>query len=220
LFAAGRLDRLHRAGDEVVWLLGRGYSMDSAIRVVGDHHQLEARQRLALTRSCCAESTREARTAKHLAANALRGAELSIDGFNLVVTLEVALGGGVLLACRDGCLRDLAGLRGSYHVLDDTDRAIGLVRAELEAVGASRVEVLLESAVSNAGRLRGVIEHAMELSSVATTVTLVRDADPLLATRGFVISADAAVLDRAKSWFNLARWIVDRHITDAWRVAP
>lgn len=220
LFAAPDLDRLHRAGDEVVWLLGRGYSMESAVRVVGDHHQLEARQRLSLTRSCCAESARDARAEKHLDASALRGAELSIDGFNLVVTLEVALGGGVLLACRDGCLRDLAGLRGSYHVVDDTERAIALVREELESVGAAGVEIFLESAVSNAGRLRGLIERAMESSQVTATVTLVRDADPLLATRSFVISADAVVLDRAASWFNLARRIVDRHVPEAWRVSP
>jgi hypothetical protein len=217
LFAA-RLDVLRRAADEVVWLLGRGYSMESAVRVVGDHHQLEARQRLALTRSCCSDAARDARRAKLLESNTMRESAVSIDGFNLIVTLEVALGGGVLLESRDGCLRDLAGLRGSYHVLDETEHAIGLVRDALESLGVRTAEIFLESAVSNAGRLRGMIEQAMTASSVACTVTLVRDADPLLAEREFIVSADAAILDRAVSWFNLARWIVERHVSDAWRV--
>jgi hypothetical protein len=150
--------------------------------------------------------------------DSVRGATVSIDGFNLIVTLEVALGGGVLLAGRDACLRDLAGLRGSYHLVDDTTHAVTLVGGALETLGAARAEIFLESAVSNAGRLRGEIEALAGGWSVPVAVTLVRDADPVLATRECVITADAAVLDRCGSWFNLARWIVERHVTHAWRV--
>ena len=218
LFSVAQIEKLHRAADEVVWLLGLAYSMDSAVRVVGDHHQLTTRQRNAISRVCCAEQLASARTARVIDAQSLRGAEVSIDGFNLIVTLETALGGGLVLACRDGCLRDLAGLRGSYHLLDDTSRAIELVGRELDALAAIRAEILLESAVSNAGRLRGAIESAAAQWRTPITVTLVRDADPILATRGNVITADAAVLDRCTSWFNLARVIVEREIVSAWCV--
>ncbi len=219
LFGDDRLEVLHRAADEVVWLLGRDYPIETAVRVVGDHHQLESRQRLALSRSCCAERARDARAARSLATDALRGAALSIDGFNLVVTLETALGRGLLLASRDGCLRDLAGLRGSYHLVDDTEHVIALLGKALAALGIARAEMFLESAVSNAGRLRGAIEAAADAWTVPIEITLVRDADPILATREAVVTADAAVLDRCRSWFNLARWIVERDVPDAWFVS-
>lgn len=211
-----KLAVLRRAADEVVWLRGRDYPLASAVRMVGDHHQLEARARLVLSRSCCSPAAAEHRRAKELEPHALHGASLSIDGFNLVVTLETALGGGLLLVGRDGCLRDLAGLRGSYHLLDDTTRAIDLVFEAIDTLGAARVEVLLEGAVSNAGRLREAIVTAAGARDV--TVTLVRDADPILVDRARVVSADALILDGCASWFNLTRWIVDRAIPDAWRV--
>ena len=37
---------------------------------------------------------------------------LFIDGFNLIITLEVALSGSSVLLGKDQVLRDLAGLRG------------------------------------------------------------------------------------------------------------
>ena len=40
-----------------------------------------------------------------------------IDGFNTIITLEVALSGSHVFCCRDDVLRDLAGLRGT-HALD------------------------------------------------------------------------------------------------------
>ena len=50
---------------------------------------------------------------------------LLVDGFNLIITIEVALSGGLVLDCADGTVRDLAGLRGSYHPVDETDGAAG-----------------------------------------------------------------------------------------------
>lgn len=50
-----------------------------------------------------------------------------IDGFNTVITLEVALSGSPVFYCRDGALRDLAGLRGTYRVIDKTQEAIELL---------------------------------------------------------------------------------------------
>lgn len=46
LFGPEALPRLRAAVEEVSWLLGRGYPMRLAVETVGDHHQLEARQRL------------------------------------------------------------------------------------------------------------------------------------------------------------------------------
>ena len=43
---------------------------------------------------------------------------------NVLITLESALGGGVLLRCRDGCLRDMASLHGTYRIVDETDPAL------------------------------------------------------------------------------------------------
>ena len=54
----------------------------------------------------------------------LQGRPIRVDGFNLVLTLESALGGGVILGGRDGCFRDPAGVHGSSRRVEETRPAL------------------------------------------------------------------------------------------------
>jgi hypothetical protein len=221
LFGPAALAVLRRAADEVVWLLGREYPIETAVRVVADHHQLEARQRMALLRTCSSPAKAASRLTRSMEPGQIARNTLHVDGFNLIVTLETALGGGLTMRCRDGCMRDLAGLRGSYRMVDETPAVIRLILDSLAALGNRASVVYLESAVSNSGRLRSALDSiARELSPDSNIeIELVRDADPILAKAEGVVSADAMILDRCRSWFNLAAWIVDTSVPDAWCVA-
>ncbi len=216
LFAAAALARLRAAGEELSFLLSRDYPIESALGLVGNHHQLDARQRLALQRTQCGEAALAQRLARRLDGGALRGQPLLVDGFNLVITLEVALSGGLLLAGREGALRDLAGLRGSYRLVQETERALALLDAALGELGPSSVRVLLDEPVSNSGRLRQRLLAVVR--SVPIEVELLPDPDAALVGGERVASADGAVLDACRSWFNLAAWIVARQVPQAWVV--
>lgn len=103
--AAGKLNA---AGQELVFLMNRGYDVKSASTFIGNHHLLSQRQRLALARIASTRDALRARRQKEL----LQAPEsLVLDGFNTIITLEVALSGSLLLAGMDGTIRDLAGLR-------------------------------------------------------------------------------------------------------------
>lgn len=215
LFSPDTLPRLRRAAEEVAGLLDRGYSTATALTAVGNHHQLELRQRVALSRGCCSEAARQARQARALTPEQLTGLELYIDGFNLMIALEVALGGGVLMEGRDGCLRDLAGLRGSYHLVVETETALAYVGQALMSLGVAGAHFYLDAAVSNSGRLRSVILEQATAWPLTVTVELLPNVDPTLAALAGVVSADAVILDACSSWVNLAVWIVARNIPDA-----
>lgn len=208
LFGAEAVPVLRRAAEEVVWLLGRGYPMTSAVTTVGNHHQLDVRQRVALSRSCCSEAQREGRRAREIPVDALEGRALAIDALNLVITVEVALGGGVLLRGRDGCLRDLAGLRGSYHPVDDTDEALDRIGAALAGARAASAAFFLDAPVSNSGRLRARLLARAEGWAVPVSAELVPDADPVVAAAECAVSSDAAVLDRCAAFCNLGARVV------------
>ena len=75
-----------------------------------------------------------------------------LDGFNPVITLEVALSGSLLLAGMDGTIRNPAGLRGSYRIVDKTVRAVELLLDRLEALGVRDALFYLDQQVSNSGR--------------------------------------------------------------------
>lgn len=216
LFAPTALPKLRAACTEVSWLLGRGYRMDPALRAVCEHHQLDTRQRLAVQRSACSTQQERARRDKSLSPQQAAGGAWAIDGFNLIITLEVALSSGVLLSGQDGALRDLAGLRGSYHPIAETTRALDLLGDATRRYQPPAVWIWLDAPVANSGRLR---ERIMECSAswpCPVVINLVPNADLSLAGSGWVISSDSVVLDSCTSWINLASWLLAEQIPSAW----
>ena len=226
-FAPSACAVLVRAAEEVCWLLGRGWSLGTAIQAVGNHHQLVQRQRVALTRGCCAPDTAQGRRARERIEPATPGelwvepaapGELWIDGFNAVITVEVALAGGPLVRGVDGVLRDLAGLRGSYRLVEQTARAIDELHRALSSMRPTGVHWLLDRPVSNSGRLREALEARAAREAWTSTFALVADADQELYDKPLVVTGDAVILDRCPAWSNLVSTTVERSIPDAWVV--
>lgn len=209
LFRDRTLPTLRRAYEEVCWLLGRGYRLESALRLAGQHHQLHARQLVALQRTVCSPERCASRRGKALGSAEAGQGPWAIDGFNLIITLEVALSGGVLLRGGDRSLRDLAGLRGSYHTVDETDTAIDLLGIAVRALGPPAIRIWLDAPVSNSGRLRARIAERAASWAIPVEIDLVPDADQCLAGRERVISSDSVVLDECASWINLAQWVLE-----------
>jgi hypothetical protein len=222
LFAPERVADLRRAVWELSWLLGRGYAGDSALKLVGDRHALLARQRMAVLRSACTTAAVERRRNRRLRPEALAGRPLAIDGFNQLIAVEVGLSGGVLLLGRDGALRDLAGVHGSYKRGEQTLAAATAIGEQLVNLDAGPVVWWLDQPVSNSGRLRAMLSELSEQRGWGWRIEL--DVDPdrvLIASEAVVASGDAWILDEAGVHFDLARttlagfppaWIVDLEV--------
>jgi hypothetical protein len=221
LFADAVLPRLRAASSELAYLLSRGYPLEPALAFIGGHHQLEARQRLALRRTAGSAAQCAARAARRIPPERLAaapGGPLVIDGFNLIITLEVAVAGGVLLQGGDEALRDLAGLSGSYRPVAETEAALRILGDGLHALAIPAVHLLLDAPVSNSGRLRArVLAHAAEWR-FPVEVSLVPDVDRELVGVERVVSSDSLVLDACASWVNLGAWLIARALPQAWQV--
>jgi hypothetical protein len=118
---------LRAAVADLSWLFSRGYVAPSAVNLVGDRYRLVERQRVAVLRSACSDVALAGRRSRELDLRSIRGRPLRIDGFNLILTLETALGGGVVLVGRDGCYRDMASVHGTYRRVAETRPAGGEV---------------------------------------------------------------------------------------------
>jgi hypothetical protein len=210
LFAPPAWPRLRDATTDLSWLLSRGYALPGALQVVGNRYDLETRQRQAVTRSACSDEALARRRSTEVAADALAGVTLLVDGYNVLTTVEAALGGAVVLLGRDGALRDIAGVHGTYRRVEETLPALHSVGTYLRSVAASRCEWFLDSPVSNSGRLKAIIESAAGANGWDWTVHVVPNPDAdLAAARGAVVaSADSVILDRCERWFSLAREVV------------
>lgn len=216
LFSGAGLTRLLEAQDDLQWLLDRGYAKTGALDLVSRHHQLASRQSLALHRCTDPSARYLARTKRLLELPSLKDCPVRIDGLNLIILLEVALSSSPIFLARDGVFRDLAGLRGSYHLISQTDDAIDLILEVLDRGLAASVHFFLDAPVSNSGRLKTHILERARLFTTPVTVELVGNADASLKDQEGVVSGDSIVLDRCHSWFNLARTIIESQIRDAW----
>lgn len=204
-FAGKQLELLQKAADEVQFLLDRGYDVKPVTTFVGNHYLFSERQRLALARSVSARESIQKRVNKELLQTE-RGRlpeTVHIDGFNTVITLEVALSGSPVFYCRDGALRDLAGLRGTYRVIDKTQTAIELLLRQLELLYISEAVFYLDAPVSNSGRLSGLIRQCAKGYGISVQTQIIPDVDRVLEQMEGVISGDAIILNRCKSWLNV-----------------
>ncbi len=217
LFEAARVEALRVAASELSWLLGRGYQTKSALKLVGDRHNLRERQRLAVSRAACTEEGCARRRASLITEAEVEGAELVVDGFNLIILLEAALSGGVLVRGRDGCVRDLSSVHGSYRAVEETERAILLAGRALEVLEPSTVLWLLDSPVSNSGRLAARVREAASARGWPWEVRVEFNPDREIVKSGRVaVTSDSNVLDGVERWLNLGRMIVERHVEGAW----
>ncbi len=219
LFARDAWPKLQHAVEHLSWLLTRGYAEPSALKLVGDHFQLAARQRIAVRRAACADQALAARAANCVPPAKLAGCHLALDGFNLLTTVEAALAGGVLLCCRDRCVRDMASVHGSYRKVLETQPALEHIGTFLATLDVSSVTWWLDRPVSNSGRLRQRIEQTARQHRWQWTVELVPDADrPLQSTSEIVVSADSGILDRCHRWSNITPQILTALSTSLWLV--
>lgn len=207
-FGKENADRLRRAGEEIYFLLNRDYPIRSAVTFVGNHYQLSERQRSALSRVVSPEISIRSRKSRELSANELSGQTVYIDGFNIIITLETAFSESVIFRCMDGTVRDLAGLRGSYRIIDKTDMALQTLADAFEKLEIKKAVFYLDSPVSNSGRLKKKILDTMSGKAFVTEAYIENIADPILEKKSHVITADAIILDRCESWFNLTDYIL------------
>jgi hypothetical protein len=216
LFAPESWPELRSAASDLAWLLDRGYAMRSALALVGDRHGLAQRQRLAVARATCAEQQRRRRGEHQISRDQISGHTLWIDGYNLLISVEAALGGGVILLGRDGCYRDLASLHGTYRAVSETEPALRLIGETLASWGVGHCQWFLDRPVSNSGRLKTLMLELAAENGWAWGVQLEFSPDKLLAeTSEAIATSDSVVLDRCARWVNAAREIIAERVPNA-----
>ncbi len=212
LFSEAWLPRLREAFHDLVYLLSRGYSATSALKLVGDRYQLHRRQRMALMRSACSDQALAHRLSTQVPLQQLSGMPLLIDGYNLLITLESALSGGWLFRGREGCLRDLSSMHGSYRKVEETLPALEHIGHWLHAHTSAPIRWLLDAPVSNSGRLRQLMRSCARTHGWLWEVELSPHVDHRLTTEreAIVVTTDGPVLDRVSRWANLTVPLVEQ----------
>ena len=213
-FSAKEVTRLKKAKEEIEYLIDRDYKLDSVITFVSNRYQFSNRQRECLKRVVCTSISKSLRKEKRLPIENINQQIIHIDGFNLIITIEVALSKGTLIMGSDGNIRDLAGLRGTYKVIDKTIKALELIGRCLDDNNCKKAIFYLDTPVSNSGSLKYEILESSKNWNTEVEVNLVNNADMILEKLDNVVSSDAVIIDKSRSYFNLSREIIEKNIDE------
>lgn len=216
-FRPEAVSTLRVAAADYCWLLSRGYASHASLKLVGDRFQLDDRQRSAIARAACSDVALGRRVERRVPSQALEASEFWIDGFNVITTVEAALGGAVVVAGRDSCFRDLLGVHGSYRSIEESSTAVDLVASWLLERNVGRCVWLLDAPVSNSGRLRAALVERATAGGWLWEVRLEMNPDAILKSAPAVVAtADSVILDGCGAWLNLARGVIEASIPNAW----
>ena len=213
LFGGSQRAKILSAANDARWLMNRGYSAESAITFTSNHYLLTSRQRMAIFRSILNDEDKTTRLKKEILKP---GTEVLIDGLNIIITLETALSHSLVLRGDDGVLRDVAGLHGTYRIIDKTAKAIEQILQTLSNLDVRNATFILDKPVSNSGSLKQLILEISRNFNLEVVVELDMNPDQIFVDKENVISSDGPVILRSSSWFNLNSMIVRDMIPDTW----
>lgn len=213
LFAPKAIGNLQLATADFSLLLTKGYAEKSALKLVCDKFSLTERQRLAVMRSACSDQHLASRNQRCVAINNLAGQGIAIDGYNVLITVEAAMSGACVFKGRDGCFRDLASIHGTYRKVTETVPALQLMGEFLKEISVNEATWLLDSPVSNSGRLKTLIGKLARDSNWNWEIELFLSPDAELKKTDLIVaSSDSVVLNDCKRWCNLATEIIKRKL--------
>ena len=216
LFAPEKLGDLRSALGDYSLLLTKGYAQKSSLKLVGDKFSLTERQRIALMRSACSDEQLASRIERRVAVEDIADRRIALDGYNVLITIEAAISGGVIFKGRDGCYRDLASIHGTYRKVSETIPAVELIGRFLQEIGTPEALWLLDKPVSNSGRLKTLIGELAQKNDWPWEIELAISPDAAL-IKGQMIAAtsDSAVIDACKQWVNLATEVITQKLPSA-----
>ena len=140
--------------------------------------------------------------------------KLIVDGHNVQITIESAILGRPLLLGNDGALRDLAGQSARFRFSETGEMALDAVFRFLGELRPREVLFLFDAPLSHSGLLASKYRERMKALGLRGEARAV-----LVPEREFdydqavIASSDAAVLDDATLWLDLAHWVIDSFMT-------
>ena len=203
------LDALGQAARDLRYLLGRGYPRELGLKLTGDRWGLDATPRQVLRRAVAAPATARARRRRLLPLSALAGQAVGVDGHNLIITLESALMGALLVAADDGAVRDIGQIGRHYGPGPHTEEACRLLVRALARAGAARAEILLDAPLPYSGQLAEMLRQMMARAGLAGQARATANPEKELAAfQGVVASGDGLLIDAAARPLDLAGAII------------
>lgn len=180
------------------FLLNRGYNRNSAVNFVANKYKLGIKDRNFLVRAVFSESEAKEHGKKRIDIKKIKGKKVTIDGYNVLITVESILKGREVILCDDGFVRDTSATFGKYRLSKVTLPAIEKIIRILKENSVGKVLFIFDSQVSFSGELCRLIREKLAEHSLTGDATTSKSVDYIITkSRGIVCTSDRAIVKKA-----------------------
>lgn len=176
-------------------LLNKDYPEKETLKLVGDRYRLTGLQRTLLYRGIT--SGQNATQRKLKITTDMAGRELFIDGYNVLFTIMNYLLGKTLFIANDGLLRDCGEQYGKIEKEEFFNRAVNLLFQFLGTGKPLKINIFLDSPVSNSDTHKQYIGKQINESGIRGEVHRVPQADDILKEQKdkLIATSDSQIID-------------------------
>jgi len=192
-----------KAKDDLYLLLNRDYPKTYALRFVGDHYGLENEERYILSRTVFPKDYIQKTKRKKTSLKEIKGKEIFIDGYNVIITTESVLMGEAFVSM-DGLLRDTRNVSNRHRITKETLESIDLILDLLKKYPPGDTQVYLDKMMSKSGKLSEIIRKGMEERDLKGDSETVSSVDHTLKNKeGVIATNDSAIIVEVKKFIDL-----------------
>lgn len=200
---------LKEATIDLRFLLGRGYNREGSVAFVGDKYQLNKKERLILYRAVYDSKTANEHARKKMAAKAVSGKKVAVDGYNVILTVETMLKNKKLILCDDGFVRDISAVHGKHKPTETTEKALGILINSLKGFNPQEVVFFYDSQVSLSGETASLTRRMLKEGRLNGDAKAVKQADKGALKYGEIVSSsDAVIIEKSEKIVDLAGELV------------
>jgi len=205
------VEKLKLAAEDLIYLMSRGYNKSSSLKFISDHYNLGKISRYILARGVYPYDYVIEVSKKTLKVDSLRGEEVFIDGYNVLITVEAAILGLPLFVGNDGIVRDIRCIFGKYHISETTRNSLGIIVGFLKENEVSSAHFLYDSQVSKSGILSSMTREVMREFRLEGSSKAIKDVDSFLRRcEGVVCTSDSGIIKYLRKMFDLGGYLSKR----------
>lgn len=193
---------------DIRYLLDKGYPQKGVIGFVCNHYRLGEASRHIFSRTVLAREVSEKRRSKFLPCDRIRGNNIIIDGYNIIIGMESILEKKAYI-CDDGVIRDVKGTFRNYKTSQSTEKAIELIMQFLREKNPVYVCFLLDSQISKSGLLAKTLREKISSFGLKGDAKTSKHADYDLKNSDYIVaSSDGVIIDAAEKVVNFLSCLV------------
>jgi hypothetical protein len=207
-------NKLREPAADIRYLLCRGYRRKGVIRFVSNHYRLAEEERHILTRLVFDPETAVKRSNKKLACSRLKGCDIFIDGYNVLITMESVLQNETVWFADDGFLRDTRGIFKNHTNTATTYRAVDEMLATLSELEVDSATILLDTQMSNSGKLAQFIRKRAAKYPFNADARTSKHVDfdlKQVGPKGVIATADSVIVDAVERAVDLTACWMEQH---------